>query len=95
MRLYRMMISVAVAMLAMTAVAQPKSMTVNDERRHQTITVTAVGDDGVRNGYFTFVDESTGNIADTVIGFDYTERSWYRDGIVYQIFPDRFRNGDP
>ena len=48
MRLYRMMISVAVAMLAMTAVAQPKSMTVNDERRHQTITVTAVGDDVVR-----------------------------------------------
>ena len=48
MRLYRMMISVAVAMLAMTAVAQSKSMTVNDERRHQTITVTAVGDDVVR-----------------------------------------------
>lgn len=45
-----------------------------------------VGDDGVRNGYFTFVDESTGNIADTVIGFDYTERSWYRDGIVSDGF---------
>jgi len=40
-----------------------------------------VGADGVRNGYFTFVDESTGQIADTIIGFDYTERSWYRDGI--------------
>ena len=37
-----------------------------------------VGEDGVRNGYFTFVDESTGTIADTVIGFDYTERSWLR-----------------
>ena len=48
MRLYRMMISVSVAALAMAAVAQPKSMTVNDERRHQTITVTAVGDDVVR-----------------------------------------------
>lgn len=45
-----------------------------------------VGDDGVRNGYFTFVNEETGNIADTVIGFDYTERSWYRDGIVSDGF---------
>ncbi|MBR2197621.1 MAG: SpoIIE family protein phosphatase [Fibrobacter sp.] len=45
-----------------------------------------VGEDGVRNGYFTFVNEETGNIADTVIGFDYTERSWYRDGIVSDGF---------
>ena len=45
-----------------------------------------VGEDGVRNGYFTFVDESTGTIADTVIGFDYTERSWYRDGIASDGF---------
>ena len=45
-----------------------------------------VGDDGVRNGYFTFVNEETGNIADTVIGFDYTERSWYRDGIASDGF---------
>ena len=40
-----------------------------------------VGEDGVRNGYFTFVEDSTGQIADTIIGFDYTERSWYREGI--------------
>jgi hypothetical protein len=40
-----------------------------------------VREDGVRNGYFTFVDEENGGIADTVIGFDFTERSWYREGI--------------
>lgn len=45
-----------------------------------------VDENGKRNGYFTFVDESTGNIADTVIGFDYTERSWYRDGIASDGF---------
>ena len=39
---------VAVAMLAMTSLAQPTTMTINDEERHQTITVTAVGDDIVR-----------------------------------------------
>jgi serine phosphatase RsbU (regulator of sigma subunit) len=40
-----------------------------------------VGDDGVRNGYFTFRDEKTNEIKDTVIGFDYTERTWYREGL--------------
>ena len=40
-----------------------------------------VGADGVRNGYFAFRDEETGGIADTVIGFDYTERTWYRTGL--------------
>jgi len=39
---------VAVAMLAMTAMAQPTVMTLNDEERHQTVTVTAVGEDIVR-----------------------------------------------
>ena len=39
---------VVVAMLAMTAVAQQATMTVNDEERHQTITVTVVDDDVVR-----------------------------------------------
>ena len=39
---------VAVAMLAMTSLAQPTTMTINNEERHQTITVTAVGDDIVR-----------------------------------------------
>ena len=43
MKLYRMMTVVAVAVLAMTAMAQPTVMTLNDEERHQTITVTAVG----------------------------------------------------
>jgi serine phosphatase RsbU (regulator of sigma subunit) len=40
-----------------------------------------VGDDGVRNGYFTYKDEETNEIKDTVIGFDYTERTWYREGL--------------
>lgn len=40
-----------------------------------------VGADSVRNGYFTFRNEETGGIADTVIGFDYTERTWYRTGL--------------
>jgi len=37
-----------VAMMVMTAAAQQATMTVNDCERHQTITVTAVGDDIVR-----------------------------------------------
>ena len=37
--------------------------------------------DGVRNGYYTFRDEEHHKIADTVIGFDYTERTWYREGL--------------
>ena len=37
-----------VAMLAMTAVAQQASLTVNDEARHQTITFTAISDDIVK-----------------------------------------------
>ena len=48
MRLYRLMISLAVAMLALAAAAQQATLTVNDQERHQTITVTAVGDDIVR-----------------------------------------------
>ncbi len=39
---------VAVAALALVAMAQQTSMTVNDVERHQTITVTAIGDDIVR-----------------------------------------------
>ena len=39
---------VAVAMMVLSAMAQQTVMTVNDEERHQTITVTAVGDDIVR-----------------------------------------------
>ena len=35
-----------------------------------------VGADGKRDGYFTFRNEETGGIQDTIIGFDYTERSW-------------------
>ncbi len=43
------MITMAVvAMMVMTAAAQQSTMTVNDGTRHQTITVTAVGDDIVR-----------------------------------------------
>ena len=43
--------------------------------------VHRVGEDGVRNGYFTYRDDKSGKIRDTVIDFDYTERSWYRDGL--------------
>ncbi len=48
MRLYRMITLVAITMLALAATAQQTAMTINDEERHQTITVTAVGDDVVR-----------------------------------------------
>ena len=41
MKLYRMMTMVAVAMLAMTAFAQQTTMSLNDEERKQTITVTS------------------------------------------------------
>ena len=40
-----------------------------------------VGSDGHRDGYFTFKDDATNEIKDTVIGFDYTERTWYREGL--------------
>ena len=48
MKLYRMISILAVAMLAMTAFAQQATMTFSDALRHQTITVTAVGEDIVR-----------------------------------------------
>ncbi len=51
MRLYRYMTLFAVVMLALTGAAQQAqqtSMTINDETRHQTITVTAVSDDILR-----------------------------------------------
>ena len=45
-----------------------------------------VGSDGKRDGYFTFRNEETGGIEDTIIGFDYTERSWYREGLKQNGF---------
>ena len=48
MKLYRMISILAVAMLAMTALAQQATMTFSDPLRHQTVTVTAVGEDIVR-----------------------------------------------
>ena len=48
MKLYRMISILAVTMLAMTALAQQTTMTFNDAARHQTVTVTAVGEDIVR-----------------------------------------------
>ena len=48
MKLYRMTSILAVAMLALTALAQQSTMTFNDATRHQTVTVTAVGEDIVR-----------------------------------------------
>ena len=48
MRVYRLIILIAAAMLALAAMGQPKSMTINDASRHQTITVTAVHDDILR-----------------------------------------------
>ena len=43
--------------------------------------VHRVGSDSVRNGYFTFRDEETQKVVDTIIDFDFTERSWYREGL--------------
>ena len=40
-----------------------------------------VREDSVRKGCFTFRDEVNGGIADTAIDFDYTERTWYREGL--------------
>ena len=48
MKLYRMTSILAAAMLALTALAQQATMTFNDATRHQTVTVTAVGEDIVR-----------------------------------------------
>ncbi|MBQ9575616.1 MAG: hypothetical protein IJV11_01930 [Muribaculaceae bacterium] len=48
MKFYRLMTLAAVTMLAVNAMGQPKVMTFNDVARHQTVTVTAVGEDIVR-----------------------------------------------
>ena len=48
MRILRITTLVAVALLAMTAAAQSNQMTINDDVRQQTITVTAVSDDILR-----------------------------------------------
>ena len=48
MKLYRTITAIAVAMLAMTAIAQQATLTINDERLHYAITFTAVTDDIVR-----------------------------------------------
>ena len=48
MKRYRIITIIAVAMLALTATAQPVSFTVKDAARQQTITVTAVGEDVMR-----------------------------------------------
>ena len=48
MKLYRTITAVAVALLAMTAIAQQATLTINDERLHYAITFTAVSDDIVR-----------------------------------------------
>ncbi len=48
MKLYRTITAFAVAMLAMTAIAQQATLTINDERLHYAITFTAVTDDIVR-----------------------------------------------
>ena len=48
MKRFRIITVVAVAMMALAVSAQQATMTVNDEERHQTITVTVVGDDVVR-----------------------------------------------
>ena len=48
MKRYRIITIIAVAMLALTAIAQPVSFTVKDAGRQQTIIVTAVGEDVMR-----------------------------------------------
>ena len=48
MKLYRTITAFAVAMLAMTAIAQQATLTTNDDVIHRTITFTAVTDDIVR-----------------------------------------------
>ncbi len=48
MRFHRFIVLAVVAMMAVVATGQPKTMTFNDVERRQTITVTAVGEDIVR-----------------------------------------------
>ena len=48
MKLYRTITLLVVAMLAMVATGQERSLTINDTTRHQTITFTAISDDIVR-----------------------------------------------
>lgn len=66
--------------------------------------------DGTRTGYYRVADTSNsgpGAWSDTWIDRswklgtlpvpppDYDVPSWMQDAVIYQIFPDRFRNGDP
>ena len=45
-----------------------------------------VGDDGVRKGYYAFREDVTNEIKDTLLDFDYTERTWYSDGLQQNGF---------
>ncbi len=40
-----------------------------------------VGDDGHRDGIYIFRNKASGQLIEQVIDFDYTQRSWYSDGI--------------
>ncbi len=53
-------------------------------------------DDGALNGWGHMVDDPTwaGSFRQVVYEADYSTPDWLQNGIVYQIYPDRFRNGD-
>ena len=40
-----------------------------------------VGNDGLRNGTYFYKEEKTGKLIEQNIDFDFTQRSWYREGI--------------
>ena len=64
--------------------------------------------DGTRSGYYHVLSGSNnsgpGDWSDALLNLswklptsvaDYTVPSWMQDAVIYQIFPDRFRNGNP
>ena len=39
--------------------------------------------------------DTSEEVFDDAISFSHCEADWVRDAVFYQIFPERFRNGDP
>jgi len=52
------------------------------------------GDDGLRGGTGTSADEGVVPFELTVYAADYKTPDWMKNGVVYQIFPDRFFDGN-
>ncbi len=58
------------------------------------LTKLEYGDDGVSGGTGAFLEEGQTGYNLTVYEKDYKTPNWMKNAVVYQIFPDRFYDGD-